>query len=244
LTPPFEAPALRLRPDGSFTPATLDEDIGLLFRPIVTQVSRWDRLKGFAPLLDAFGLLKQHSHRPDGRSVRRLEIVRLVLAGPDPRGVADDPEASEVLAALSARYRELPPKLQADIALLALPTKSVKHNALMVNCLQRCSAVIVQNSVREGFGLTATEAMWKGIPVLATRVCGLRHQVRDGLDGRLVDDSNDFATLAATLAEMLADAKRRQAWGRSGQRRVFGEFLLFQQLRQWLRLLAALGGGG
>ena len=117
---------------------------------------------------------------------------------------------------------------------------SRKHNALMVNCLQRCAAVIVQNSLREGFGLTATEAMWKGVPVLATKACGLRHQVRDGVDGRLVADANDAPALASTLDEMLADAKQRQAWGRNGQRRVFDEFLVFHQVHQWLRVLAQL----
>ncbi|MGZ3405653.1 MAG: glycosyltransferase, partial [Polyangia bacterium] len=243
LTPPFEAPALRLRADGTFTPAALDGDLGLLFRPIVTQISRWDRLKGFAPLLDAFCALKQRPrHDQPPRQQRRLEIVRLVLAGPDPRGVQDDPEAIEVLDELSARYRRLPPALQADIALLTLPTVSRKHNALMVNSLQRCSSVVVQNSLREGFGLTATEAMWKGVPVLASSACGLRQQVRDGLDGRLVGDATRPDEIAGVLVEVLGDAKQRQAWGRSGQRRVLDEFLVFAQLRGWLRVFSALQG--
>jgi trehalose synthase len=243
LTPPFEAPALRLRADGTFTPAALEEDIGMPYRPIVTQISRWDRLKGFAPLMEAFGVLKQRvSRNQPGRQRRRLEILRLVLAGPDPRGIQDDPEATEVLDELSARYRRLPPALRADIAVLALPTVSPKHNALMVNCLQRCSSVVVQNSLREGFGLTATEAMWKGVPVLVSRACGLRQQVRDGLDGRLVSDATHPEEIAATLEEMLAEPKERQAWGRSGQRRVFDEFLVFAQVRRWLQVLSGPGG--
>ena len=243
LTPPFAAPALRLRPDGSFTPAALADDLGLPYRPMVAQISRWDRLKGFSPLLEAFAALKLRVHRARlGRQRRRLEIVRLVLAGPDPHAIEDDPEATEVLGELSTLYRRLPAAVQADVALLTLPTVSLKHNALMVNCLQRCAAVVVQNSLREGFGLTATEAMWKGVPVLASRACGLRQQVRDGLDGRLVADATRPEEIAETLVEMLADPKRRQAWGRSGQRRVSDEFLVFAQVQRWLRVLSALKG--
>jgi trehalose synthase len=146
----------------------------------------------------------------------------------------------DVLAHLSSRYAQLPAALQADIALLALPMTSRKHNALMVNCLQRCSALVVQNSVAEGFGLTAAEAMWKAVPVLASRACGLRQQVRDNLDGRLVDDATDSRALAEMLDVMMASSKQRQAWGRSGQRRVHDEFLVFRQVRNWLRVLSSL----
>jgi trehalose synthase len=240
LTPPFPEPALRLRADGTFTPATLPDDIGLPYRPIVTQVSRWDRLKGFEPLLDAFVLFKRMRSSRAARDQRRREIVRLVLAGPAPQSIQDDPEAMDVLAHLSSRYAQLPAALQADIALLALPMTSRKHNALMVNCLQRCSALVVQNSVAEGFGLTAAEAMWKAVPVLASRACGLRQQVRDNLDGRLVDDATDSRALAEMLDVMMASSKQRQAWGRSGQRRVHDEFLVFRQVRNWLRVLSSL----
>jgi trehalose synthase len=109
----------------------------------------------------------------------------------------------------------------------------------MVNCLQRCSSVVVQNSLREGFGLTVTEAMWKAVPVLVSRACGLRQQVRDGLDGRILASATRPEEIAETLDEMLADPKRRQAWGRSGQRRVSNEFLVFAQVRGWLRVLSA-----
>ncbi len=240
LTPAFAEPALRLRPDGTFAPATLPDDIGMPFRPIVAQVSRWDRLKGFEPLLDAFVRFKRMRTSRSERTQRRRQIVRLVLAGPAPHTIQDDPEAVEVLAHLSERYARLPEALQADIALLTLPMTSRKHNALMVNCLQRCSAIVVQNSLAEGFGLTATEAMWKGVPVLASRACGLKQQVRDGLDGRLVDSPNDSHALAETIDAMLAASKERQAWGRSAQRRVYDEFLIFTQVRDWLRVLASV----
>ncbi len=81
--------------------------------------------------------------------------------------------------------------------------------------------------------------MWKGVPVLGTHAWGLRQQIRDGLDGRLVSDPTDPEEIARTLDEMLADAVQRFAWGQSGRRRVHESFLVFRQVREWLRLLAS-----
>jgi trehalose synthase len=239
LTPPYENPAKRLLPDGTWTPPSERGDIGLLSRPIVAQISRWDRLKGFAPLLDAFVILKRR-HRagmPDLHR-RRLEILRLVLAGPDPDSIADDPEGLEVLEELRQKYVELDPKIQWDVVLLALPMHSRKENALMVNAIQRCASFVVQNSLQEGFGLTATEAMWKRTPVVGSHACGLRQQIRDGLDGRLVADPTDPEAIAEVLDEMLRDRATRERMGRNSQRRVYQNFLIFAQLRRWLRTLA------
>jgi trehalose synthase len=235
---PFLNHAQRLRPDGRWAPAD-EDDIGLLFRPIVTQVSRWDRLKGFAPLLDAFVRVKARctesgitdEHR------RRLEAVRLLLVGPDPRSVADDPEGLEVMEELSSAYRRLDPDLQRDVALITLPMESREENALMVNAIQRCSTVVVQNSIQEGFGLTATEAMWKGVPVVASSACGLRQQILDGYEGRLVSDPEDTEELANVLDKLLADPTQRRTLGQAAQRRVYREFLVLSQLRDWLRTL-------
>ena len=240
LTPPFEHPALRVRPDGSFAPSDQGADIGLLFRPIVTQISRWDFLKGFRPLLEGFRALKRRADDPSRppRHRRRLEIVRLVLAGPDPSSIQDDPEARETLRDLAGAFRALEPREQSDVAIFALPLHSVKENALMVNALQRCATVVVQNSLREGFGLTVTEAMWKSVPVLGTHAWGLRQQIRDGLDGRLVADPTDPEEIARVLDEMLADPVQRSRWGQSGQRRVYDSYLVLGQVRQWLRVLA------
>jgi trehalose synthase len=116
---------------------------------------------------------------------------------------------------------------------------SRKHNALMVNALQRSSDIVVQNSLREGFGLTVSEAMWKRTPVLGpARAAGVRLQVRDGVDGRLVDDPEDVHTTAAVLHDMLSDSDRLDTWGSSAQRRVHDEFLVLGELVRWLRLLA------
>lgn len=211
---------------------------------MVLQVSRWDRLKGWAPLLEGFARLKarqgSRAASSDPRHARRMEIVRLVLAGPDPASIQDDPEAREVLAELTAAYRALAPAIQPDVALLTLPMDSAKQNALMVNVLQRCAVVVVQNSLREGFGLTATEAMWKRTAVLASRACGLRLQIRDGLEGRLTPDAEDPDAIAQRLDAMLADAAGRERWGAAAQRRVYDEFLVFSQVRRWIELLSAL----
>ncbi len=231
--------------DGSYRPANAWDDIGLLTRPIITQVSRWDRLKGFRPLMEAFVRLKREMLKGKGTegwgNRRRLDLVRLVLAGPDPASIQDDPEGQEVMAELHAAYGELDPRLQDDIAIITLPMSSARHNALIVNALQRASSVVVQNSLREGFGLTVTEAMWKRVPILTnSRACGPRHQVRDGLDGRLIADPEDVDELAAAMNEMLADAEGRDDWGRSAQRRTHQNFLVFSQLRAWIRLFAKL----
>ncbi len=238
LTPPFPHPALRVDRNGELRPPDSDNEIGLLYRPIVTQVSRWDRLKGFAPLLEGFVRLKHglddSSREWEPRRRRRIELLRLVLAGPDPASVADDPEGAGVLDELIAAYRRLPARLQGDVALLALPMESRKANALMVNALQRCSTVVVQNSLKEGFGLTATEAMWKGVPVVGTRASGLRRQIRSGIDGMLIQDPTDPDEVARRLDAVLSDAPKRDRLAASAQRRVHEKFLIFTQLRQWL----------
>ncbi|MEX2584155.1 MAG: glycosyltransferase [Gemmatimonadota bacterium] len=251
LTPPFSSVAQRLLPNGEFAPANMAEDVGLIHRPIITQISRWDRLKGFAPLMEAFALLK--STLPAVESLdpihrRRIELVRLVLGGPDPASIADDPEGVEVIEELIARYTELDPLTQRDLALIALPMKSRDENALMINAIQRTSSIVVQNSIREGFGLTVTEAMWKGVPVLSNRkAVGPRQQIRDGLDGCLIDDPEDPEQLAHTLDRMLATPHDRDSWGRSARRRAHDHFLIFTQLDRWLRLLGDVvreGRGG
>lgn len=132
---------------------------------------------------------------------------------------------------------ELPAAVQRDVAVLALPLASRKENALMVNVLQSCSSIVAQNSIEEGFGLTATEAMYKGVAVLGTHACGLRQQIRHQIDGHLVQDARDPDEIAAALDAMLADPKLRDLYGRNAQRRVHEEFLIFAQLRRWLSVL-------
>jgi len=245
LTAPFPEPAQRLQRDGSWAPASRPQDIGLLFRPIVTQVSRWDRLKGFLPLMEGFVALKRDLEGGDGRQQRHrraLELARLILAGPDPASIADDPEAREVLAEIAGAYGRLDPPLQEAIAILSLPMRSQKHNALMVNALQRCSDIVAQNSLREGFGLTASEAMWKRVAVMGSSAAGLRQQIRPGLDGWLIEDPEDAAEIARALGELLGDPHRREALARRGQQRVHDDFLVFTQVRRWLEVITEAAG--
>jgi trehalose synthase len=239
IAPPFKAPAQRLQADGRFAPATFPEDIGLLFRPIVTQISRWDSLKGFAPLLEAFALLKgrQPTQPRTDRHQRCIDHARLVLAGPDPAGVADDPEAEETLDELCRRWIALPVELQREVALLKLPLVSTKENALMVNALQRCSTIVVQNSIREGFGLTVAEAMWKARPVLGGATPGIKAQIADEITGRLVTDPENPEAVANVLDAMLAHGDQPEAWGRNARLKVTREFLVFGEVRHWLELL-------
>jgi trehalose synthase len=240
LTPSFAEPAKRLQADGSWAPATEPEDFGLLFRPIVTQVSRWDRLKGFLPLMQGFVALKhdleartdlEEHHR------RALQLVRLVLAGPDPASVDDDPEGKEVLAELCAAYMGLPPHLQADIAMISLPMSSKKNNALIVNALQCCSDVVAQNSIQEGFGLTVTEPMWKRAALMGSCAVGIRQQIRPDLDGVLVRHPEAPQEIAEALDGLLADEAKREVLGRSARQRVHDNFLVFTQVKSWLELL-------
>lgn len=242
LTPPFEFPARRLSPSGEWLPAVQAAALGLLYRPSIVQISRWDRLKGYGPLLEGFVRLKAFVERSDLSDLhrRRLQILRLILGGPDPKSVADDPEGRQVIEELSRQVLALPEKIQKDVALISLPMESRKENALMVNALQRCATIVAQNSIQEGFGLTVTEAMWKRTPVLGSSACGIRQQIRDGIDGRLVRDPEDPEEIARALDEMLEDRMARDHYASNAQRRVHAQFLIFSQLREWLRLFAGI----
>ena len=240
MTPAFAEPAKRLQADGSWAPATEPEDFGLLFRPIVTQVSRWDRLKGFVPLLEGFVALKlglEARTNLDEEHRHTLQIVRLILAGPDPASIDDDPEGKEVLSELCAAYQALPPHLQADIAMISLPMSSKEHNALIVNALQRCSDVVAQNSIQEGFGLTVTEPMWKRAAMMGSCAVGIRQQIRPDLDGLLVKNPEKPEDIAEVLDALLKDKAKRDALGRSARQRVHDNFLVFAQVKSWIELL-------
>ncbi len=136
--------------------------------PLITQVSRWDPLKDPVGVIEGFRSLVMSGRAGD---------AELVLAGPDVTAVSDDPEGQQVLASAVEAWHALPPEVRGRVHLAQLPTDDVQENAAMVNALQRHSAVIVQKSLNEGFGLTVTEAMWKGRPVVASAVGGIRDQI-------------------------------------------------------------------
>jgi len=240
LNPAWKRKVLRLNAGGKFVRTNDGDGFELLFRPTVTQISRWDRLKGWDSLIEGFVGLKR-KYRSNGHATSphglRLAATQLVLAGPEPSAVQDDPEGKGVLDDLCSFYRDLPPADQKDISILSLPMSSRPRNHLMVNALQRSSALVVQNSLQEGFGLTATEAMWKRIPVLGTSACGLRRQIRDGRDGRLTRNPADSREIADKLERMLVKPARLEKWGRSAQKRVYRNFLVFNQIEKWLRCI-------
>lgn len=237
----YATPAMRLQRDGSFAPATRPEDFGLLHRPLVTQISRWDRLKGFGPLLQGFARMKERSfidrHAETDRHRMRLSLTRLVLAGPDPESVSDDPEGQEVFQEICSLWQDLPAEIQRDIAIITLPMASRHINALMVNALQRCSSIIAQNSLQEGFGLTVTEGMWKRAPILGTHAAGIQEQVNDDEHGRLLPTADGPEAIAKTLHEMLRAVEKREVWARNARRRVSDRYLVFSQVRRWLEVL-------
>ncbi len=243
LTSPFEKTARRLQKNGRFAPAVQPEEIGLMFRMTVAQISRWDRLKGFLPLMQGFAEMKMRSRgRSDSewdcrRHKKMVEIVRLVLAGPDPESIQDDPQGLEVMEELKAAYREFPDWVQDDIAILALPMDSRKRNSLMVNVLQRVSSVVVQNSLQEGFGLTAAEAMWKRKPVLASNASGLLEQIEDGENGSINPDPENKTAIAQKLESLLRRGTDRERLGGNAQRTVYSKFLVFTQVGDWLETM-------
>ena len=172
------------------------------------------------------------------RDRHRLSLSRLVLAGPDPDSVSDDPEGQEVFSEICSLWHDLPPEIQRDVAIITLPMTSRRVNSLMVNALQRCSTIVAQNSLQEGFGLTVTEAMWKRRPVLGTHAAGIREQVTDRVHGRLTPQAEDVEAIAHTIHEMLNAEEERRRWARNARRRVSERYLVFTQVRRWLEALA------
>jgi trehalose synthase len=199
---------------------------------VVLQVSRWDRLKDMAGVLDAFA---EHLGElpPD---------VHLVLAGPETSGVADDPEAAQVLAECRDRWRSLPAHARERTHLVSVPMDDLDENARIVNALQRWATVVVQKSLAEGFGLTVTEPMWKARPVVASAVGGIRDQVEHGVSGLLLDDPRDGAALVAALASLLTDPHRCEEMGRAAHLRVRDHYLADRHLIQYVELFAQLIG--
>jgi trehalose synthase len=211
--------------------ATMIEETALkLDDPLVAQISRWDRLK------DPLGILKAFAERVDA-----ADEPHLLLAGPDVRAVADDPEGATVLAECEDAWRALPPAVRRRVHLALLPMDDADENAVMVNALQRRSDIVVQKSLAEGFGLTVAEAMWKGAAVIASRVGGIQDQIQDGKTGVLVDPL-DLEAFGASVSELLADPHRSQRMGEAAQREVRDHFLGARHLGQYVQLLARVLG--
>jgi trehalose synthase len=113
-----------------------------------------------------------------------------------------------------------------------------KQDSALVNALQSSSSVILQKSLREGFGLTVTEAMWKGTPVIGGNVGGIRHQIQDGQNGFLVSSIEDTAE---RIIQLLKNKKLRNQIGKNARETVRKKYLMIHYLEKYLDLFAAFG---
>jgi trehalose synthase len=197
--------------------------------PIVTQVSRWDPLKDHAGVMTGFA----HHVEPD------LE-AHLVLAGPDPEMIVDDPGGHQTFKSLRDDWRQLPARMRKRIHIASLPMNDLEENAAVVNALQRRSAVIVQKSLAEGFGLTVTEAMWKAKPTIGTKVGGIQDQIIHGRSGLLIDDASDSPALGQAITAALQDPVAAADMGHAARQRVIDEYLVPRYVTRYLQLVKTL----
>jgi trehalose synthase len=120
--------------------------------------------------------------------------------------------------------------MRARVHLATLPTADVEENAVIVNALQRHASVIVQKSLQEGFGLTVTEGMWKGRPVVASGVGGIQDQIEDGKSGILLADPHDLDAFAQALRRILDDPDYAAKLGAAARERAVELYLDTRQL--------------
>ncbi|TMG00693.1 MAG: glycosyltransferase [Chloroflexi bacterium] len=196
--------------------------------PLVVQVSRWDPLKD--PVGVMWGFARLAEMQP------QLE-ANLILAGPNVHAIEDDPESARTLDAVIERWRALAHRIRERVHLASLPTADLEENGAIVNALQRQATVVVQKSLREGFGLTVTEAMWKERAVLASAVGGIQDQITDNENGLLLEDPNDLESFASLLGRLLSDAALRQRLGEQARERVRTEYVPLRHLTQYADLL-------
>jgi trehalose synthase len=187
-----------------------------LDKPLITQVSRFDKWKDPECVVEVF------------KRVREKVDCRLVLAG---NMATDDPEG----LAIYERVRKRAGSLVASGDIIFL----LGASDVAINALQRVSSVVLQKSLREGFGLTVSEAMWKGTPVVAGAVGGIPLQIVDGESGFLVDPT-DLEQTADRVVTLLKDPALASAMAEAGVEHVREHFLVTRLLGHWLELLAEL----
>ena len=173
--------------------------------PLVVQISRFDRWKDPEGVIHAFKL------------ARKEVDCTLVLLG---NVATDDPEGEEV-------YKSLLNHREERIIILS------RQDGALVNALQRQAAVVMQKSIREGFGLTVAEAMWKGTPVIGGNVGGIRYQIKDGVNGFLVSSIEEAGE---RIVQLLKDKELREQLGQEARETVRQQFLLTRYLEQYLDL--------
>jgi len=185
-----------------------------LDKPLITQVSRFDWAK------DPLGVIASF------KKARERFPCQLLLVG---GGASDDPEYQEVLERVKKEKDR-------DINILDLPPNSHKE----INAFQRASSVIIQKSLREGFGLTVTEALWKGKPVIGGNTGGIPLQIIDGWNGFLV---NNIDETADRIVYLLRNPKEAEEMGKRGKEYVRRHFLLPRGVKEHLFIMDQLVNG-
>jgi trehalose synthase len=186
-------------------------------RPIVCQVSRFDPWKDPVGVIEAFRIVRE-----------KVPDAQLLLAG---SMATDDPEGFRV-------WEETEDARAGDRDIYLLSNLH-QVGSVQINAFQRVADVVVQKSLREGFGLTVSEALWKGRPVVGGRAGGIKLQIRDGYDGYLVDSVEECAQ---RTIDLLADPVGADALGAQGREHVRENFLSTRELEDWLRLFGELRG--
>jgi len=176
-------------------------------RPIVTQISRFDRWKDPEGVIKAFQLAQDDID------------ATLVMLG---NFASDDPEGETI-------YQSLLDCQSDRIFILS------KEDTALVNALQTRATTVLQKSKREGFGLTVTEAMWKGTPVIGGNVGGIRYQIEDGKNGYLVDSIEETAE---RIVQLVNDPDLAAELGQRAHESVRDNFLLIRMLEQYIDLLS------
>jgi len=176
--------------------------------PLVVQISRFDKWKDPQGVVEAFQI------------ARKQVDCTLVLVG---NVATDDPEGHEVFASLCGCRED-------RIRILSA------QDSALVNALQRRATVVLQKSLREGFGLTVAEAMWKGTPVIGGRAGGIKHQIEDGENGFLVDSVEQAAE---RIVQVIKDHKLRERLGERARESVRRRFLMPRLLEDWLDLITS-----
>ncbi len=182
-------------------------------KPLITQISRFDKWKDPLGVLEVFALVKE---KVDSR---------LILCG---SMAMDDPEGLKIYEKVKEKAKPFIKK--GDVILITV------ENNLLVNILQRVSDVIIQKSVREGFGLTVTEALWKRKPVVASNIGGIPLQIEDGKNGFLLDP-DDIKGFAEKIIEILKHPTLGKELGKKGREIVKEKFLITRLLSDYLDLL-------
>jgi trehalose synthase len=184
-------------------------------RPLITQVSRFDPWKDPVGVIDAYRIVKQ-----------QIDGVQLALVG---SLATDDPEGWD--------YFQMTYKYAADDPDIKILNNLNNVGAIEVNAFQSQSDVVLQKSTREGFGLTVSEALWKGRPTVAGNVGGIPLQIENGVSGFLVNSPEECAD---GCVKILKDPELGKRLGRGGKEHVRANFLMPRLLRDWLRIFSGL----